>query len=162
MLIEISSIKGNSGMGSPVFSKPGQMQNTMYKVFNKESKPLPPPPEEVEFDFQTWKQDMAEMQNKEKLQKELSRFEEKKKRMEQQEKMQKQGLSKSTKRKEDHDEEINRNRKRKEVPKIGDIKKDKLKNSLAMTNDEKEKLVAREKDMSRNRGVCMVSCYEIH
>ena len=44
-----------------------------------------------------------------------------------------------------------------EVPLIGDIKKDKLKNSLAMTNEEKEKLVAREKDMSRNRGVCMVS-----
>ena len=46
---------------------------------------------------------------------------------------------------------------RKDVPKIGDIKKDKLKNSLAMTNEEKEKLVQREKEMSRNRGVCMVS-----
>ena len=42
------------------------------------------------------------------------------------------------------------------MPLIGDIKKDKLKNSLAMTNEEKEKLVAREKDMSRNRGICMV------
>ena len=43
------------------------------------------------------------------------------------------------------------------MPKIGDIKKDKLKNSLGMTNEEKEKLVARERDMSRNRGICMVS-----
>ena len=53
-------------------------------------------------------------------------------------------------------------RKRKEVPLIGDIKKDKLKNSLGMTNEEKEKLVAREKDQSRNRGVCMVSCLRIY
>lgn len=45
------------------------------------------------------------------------------------------------------------------MPKIGDIKKDKLKNSLAMTHEEKEKLVARENDMSRNRGVCMVSLF---
>ena len=43
------------------------------------------------------------------------------------------------------------------MPKIGDIKKDKLKNSLAMTNEEKEKAVAREVEISRNRGTCMVS-----
>jgi len=42
------------------------------------------------------------------------------------------------------------------VPLIGDIKKDKLKNSLAMTNEDKAILVARERDMSRNRGICMV------
>ena len=40
---------------------------------------------------------------------------------------------------------------------IGDIKKDKLKNSIGMSNEEKEKLVARDKDQSRNRGICMVS-----
>ena len=40
---------------------------------------------------------------------------------------------------------------------IGDIKKDKLKNSLGMTEREKTNLVARERDMSRNRGMCMVS-----
>lgn len=40
---------------------------------------------------------------------------------------------------------------------IGDIKKDKLKNSLGMSNEEKEKLVTRDKDNSRNRGICMVS-----
>ena len=28
---------------------------------------------------------------------------------------------------------------------------------MGMTNEEKDKLVAREKEMSRNRGVCMVS-----
>ena len=61
MLIEISSVKGNSGQGSPVFSKPGRMQNTMYMVFNKESKPRPPIPEEVDFDFHTWKRDMVEI-----------------------------------------------------------------------------------------------------
>jgi len=38
---------------------------------------------------------------------------------------------------------------------IGDIKKDKLKNSLGMSNEEKEKLVTRDKDNSRNRGICM-------
>ena len=48
-------------------------------------------------------------------------------------------------------------RRKKQIPKIGDIKKDKLKNSLAMTNDEKDKAVAREKEISRNRGICMVS-----
>ena len=42
-----------------------------------------------------------------------------------------------------------------EKPLIGDAKKDKLKNSLGMTNEEKERMVNREKDMSRNRGVCM-------
>ena len=166
MLIEISSIKGNSGAGSPVFSKPGLMHNTMYMAFNKDSKPRPPPVEEGEFDFHTWKRDMAEMQNKEKFQKELARFEAKKKRVEQQDKMLKQGLSKSVTRKDDQDKGEGKP-KRKEVPLIGDIKKDKLKNSLGMTNEEKEKLVAREKDMSRNRGICMVSsailcCYEIH
>ena len=75
MLIEISSIKGNSGAGSPVFSKPGLMHNTMYMAFNKESKPRPHPIEETEFDFNTWKKDMAEMQHKNKFQKELERFE---------------------------------------------------------------------------------------
>ena len=132
------------------------MHNTMYKVFNKESKPRPPPPEEVDFDFHTWKRDMAEMQNKEKFKNELARFEEKKKRADLLVKMQKQGLSKTVTRREDQDVAQN-SLKRKVVPLIGDIKKDKLKNSLAMTNEEKEKLVAREKDMSRNRGICMVS-----
>jgi len=51
MLVEISTVKGNSGQGSSVFSKPGLMQNTMFKVFNKESMPRKPPPEEVPFDY---------------------------------------------------------------------------------------------------------------
>jgi len=38
---------------------------------------------------------------------------------------------------------------------FGDAKKDNLKNSIGMTNEEKEKLVQREKGMSRNRAVCM-------
>lgn len=42
MLIEISTIKGNSGAGSPVFSKPGLMHNTFHMAFNKESKPRKP------------------------------------------------------------------------------------------------------------------------
>ena len=77
--------------------------------------------------------------------------------MEQQEKMLKQGLSKTVPKHDEMQEKQAEMRKRKEVPLIGDIKKDKLKNSLGMTNEEKEKLVAREKDQSRNRGVCMVS-----
>ena len=66
------------------------------------------------------------------------------------------GLSKSVNKRDKtpDDEQAPR---RKDVPKIGDIKKDKLKNSMGMTNEEKDKLVAREKEMSRNRGVCMVS-----
>ena len=74
--------------------------------------------------------------------------------------MQKQGLSKTVTRREDKDIAQN-SLKRKVVPLIGDIKKDKLKNSLAMTNEEKEKLVAREKDTSRNRGICMVSIIDV-
>ena len=45
----------------------------------------------------------------------------------------------------------------KTIPIIGDAKKDKLKNSLLMSNEEKEKLVNRERVSGRNRGVCMVS-----
>ena len=45
-VIEISSIKGNSGQGNPMFSKPGLMHNTMYMAFNKESMPRKAPPEE--------------------------------------------------------------------------------------------------------------------
>ena len=60
MIIEISSVKGNSGSGSPVFSKPGQSHNKMYIVFNNapHRKPIP---EETTFDYQRWKNDMAEM-----------------------------------------------------------------------------------------------------
>ena len=73
-----------------------------------------------------------------------------------QERLAKFGFSKSvTKRGKTPDDESAP--RRKDVPKIGDIKKDKLKNSMGMTNEEKDKLVAREKEMSRNRGVCMVS-----
>ena len=72
-----------------------------------------------------------------------------------QERLAKFGFSKSlNKRGKTPDDDAPR---RKDVPKIGDIKKDKLKNSMGMTNEEKDKLVAREKEMSRNRGVCMVS-----
>ena len=77
MLIEISSIKGNSGPGpypSAVFSKPGMMQNTMYKVFNKATQPSKPAQEEVPFDYHKWKKDVSEMQNKEKFKKALIRF----------------------------------------------------------------------------------------
>ena len=154
MLIEISSIKGNSGEGSAVFSKPGQMQNTMYKVFNKESQPRKPAQEEVPFDYHKWKKDVSEMQNKEKFKKALIRFDQKQKRGEMQERLAKFGFSKSLNKRKTPDDDAPR---RKDVPKIGDIKKDKLKNSMGMTNEEKDKLVAREKEMSRNRGVCMVS-----
>lgn len=56
MLIEISTIKGNSGAGSPVFSKPGLMHNTFHMAFNKESKPRKPQVEESGFDFLKWKE----------------------------------------------------------------------------------------------------------
>ena len=45
-VIEISNIKGNSGAGNAMFSKPGLMHNTMYMAFNKESMPRKTPPEE--------------------------------------------------------------------------------------------------------------------
>lgn len=51
MLIEISTIKGNSGAGSPVFSSSGLMHNNFHMAFNKESKPRSPPPEEQPFDY---------------------------------------------------------------------------------------------------------------
>ena len=54
MLIEVSSIKGNSGAGSPVFSRPGLMVNTMHMAFNKESMPRKTPPEETPFDYHKW------------------------------------------------------------------------------------------------------------
>ena len=69
--------------------------------------------------------------------------------------MVKQGLSISQVPKDD-DDGMQKKRKPQPVALIGDAKKDKLKNSLGMSNEEKEKLVAREKDMSRNRGICMV------
>ena len=69
--------------------------------------------------------------------------------------MVKQGLSKSQAPKDDDDGQMKK-RRTQPVALIGDAKKDKLKNSLGMSNEEKEKLVAREKDMSRNRGICMV------
>ena len=50
------------------------MQNTMYKVFNKESQPRPPAQEEAPFDYHKWKKDVSEMQNKEKFKKALIRF----------------------------------------------------------------------------------------
>lgn len=69
MLVEISGIKGNSGQGNPVFSKPGLMHNTMYMAFNKESMPRKPAPEEVPFDYNKWKDDIAEVTHKKKFQK---------------------------------------------------------------------------------------------
>jgi hypothetical protein len=38
MIITIKSIIGNSGRGSPVFSRPGKTQNNEFKVFQS---PLP-------------------------------------------------------------------------------------------------------------------------
>ena len=75
---------------------------------------------------------------------------------EQKERLVKLGMSKSVP-KDHHQDAPLPIKKRVEVPKLGDIKKDKMKNSLAMTNEEKEKLQRREREMSRNRGVCMVS-----
>lgn len=43
------------------------------------------------------------------------------------------------------------------VEKLGDVKKDKLKTSFGMTNEEKDKLLAKEQATKKNRGVCMVS-----
>lgn len=63
-LVEISGIKGNSGQGSPVFSKPGLSHNKMYMAFNKESMPRKPVPEEQPFDYDKWRNDMAEIANK--------------------------------------------------------------------------------------------------
>mmetsp|Transcript_37184 Transcript_37184/g.45397 ORF Transcript_37184/g.45397 Transcript_37184/m.45397 type:complete len:183 (+) Transcript_37184:322-870(+) len=68
--------------------------------------------------------------------------------------MVKQGLSKSQAPKEGNEESTAR-KKPANVVLIGDAKKDKLKNSLGMSNEERDKLVAREKEMSRNRGACM-------
>lgn len=129
------------------------MHNTMHMAFNKESMPRKSIPEEANFDYEKWKTDMAEMQSKEKFQKELARFESKKRKNEQLERQRKNGYSKSLPRPEEQDQPVKR--KIRDVPLIGDIKKDKLKNSLAMTNEDKAILVARERDMSRNRGICM-------
>jgi len=67
------------------------------------------------------------------------------------------GLSKSVPKPEEVQQQAEKRRRTKAVPLIGDNKKDKLKNSLGMSNEEKSSLVARERDMSRNRGMCMVS-----
>ena len=155
MLIEISGIKGNSGQGSPVFSKPGQMHNTMYMVFNKESMPRKPPTEEVPFDYNRWKQDIKDIQDKKKFEKELAKYEKKQHRKEQSEKLMKLGLSKSVPKEGDQETEKPRNKKI--VALLGDSKKDKLKHSQAMTEAEKEKMVKREREMSRNRATTMVS-----
>lgn len=74
-LIEISGIKGNSGQGSPVFSKPGLSYNKMSMAFNKASMPRKPVPEEEPFDYAKWQNDMAEISNKVELSKKLARFE---------------------------------------------------------------------------------------
>ena len=131
----------------------------MYTVFKKkDSKTIPvaPVPEETpNFNFTKLKEEIKEIEQRKEFQVALERFEGKQKTKELKEKMVKQGLSKSVPRKGDQMDAPDNRRKVKEVPKIGDIKKDKLKNSLAMTEKEKETLVAREKEMSRNRGVCM-------
>ena len=44
---------------------------------------------------------------------------------------------------------------KKVVPKIGDTKKDKMKHSLAMTTEERERQAQREIERSRNVGSCM-------
>lgn len=93
-IIEISSIKGNSGQGSPVFSKPGLMHNTMFKAFDKESGTRKAPPEELPPDFENWKSDLDEIANKIKFRKQLVRFERKKKNEDLLERMVKIGLSK--------------------------------------------------------------------
>ena len=158
MLIEISSIKGNSGQGSPLFSRPGLMHNTMHMAFNKGSAPRKPPTEEQPFDFQKWKQDIAEMDAKKKFHKALERFETKQTRQTQKEKLLKLGFSAAPP-KEGEEPAPKRADRNIAVPLIGEIKKDKLKHSQAMSVDEKERLAARERNMSRNRGVCMVSVF---
>ena len=92
-MIEISSIKGNSGAGNPVFSKPGQMHNTLFMAFNKETIPRKVSPEVQEFNYQTWQGDLIEIANKDKFKKQLKRFELKKNKEETKERMVKQGLS---------------------------------------------------------------------
>lgn len=61
--------------------------------------------------------------------------------------------------KDDDDDGVKAAKKKKlnKITLIGDVKKDKLKHSLGMSNEEKERLVKREKDMNRNKGICMVS-----
>ena len=80
MLIEISTIKGNSGAGNPVYSKPALMDNTFHMAFNKTRSPLKSPPEETGFDFRKWKESIVEMEAKEKFKRAYSKFEEKQKR----------------------------------------------------------------------------------
>jgi len=81
-------------------------------------------------------------------------FDAKMKRQAQQERLQKLGMSKPPR-----DQSGDAVVRRVTIPSLGDVKKDKLKNSLGLTNEEKEKLVRREKEMSRNRGVCMVRTF---
>ena len=81
MLIEISSIKGNSGAGSPVFSRPGLMVNTMHMAFNKESLPRKTPDEEQAFDYNKWKADIVEIEEKDAFKKELAKHEKRQERV---------------------------------------------------------------------------------
>lgn len=69
----------------------------------------------------------------------MTMFDAKKKRQEQQERLQKLGMSKPPR-----DRSEGAAIKKVKIPLLGDSKKDKLKNSLGMTNEEKEKLVRRE------------------
>lgn len=83
MLIEISSIKGNSGQGSPVFSKPGLMHNTMYMAFNKESHPRKVAVPDEPFNYERWKHNMSEIENKAKFEEALGKFESRQKHLSQ-------------------------------------------------------------------------------
>ena len=69
MIITIEKLKGNSGMGSDLFSRSGLMENTNHMVFNKESTYVRPEPKEEQFDYGRWAKDIKEYECKLKFEK---------------------------------------------------------------------------------------------
>ena len=64
MIITIEKLKGNSGQGSPLYSRKGLMDNTKHMVFNKESNYVRPLKEEESDDPQKWMDDVKEYEYK--------------------------------------------------------------------------------------------------
>ena len=95
-IIEINSVKGNSGAkANAVYSKPGKMNNYTHMEFAQDKMEPPEPKEEEGFDYEKWKHDVSEMEAKHQLKKVMHKVEGKYRKEDQQDKLLKNGMSKS-------------------------------------------------------------------
>ena len=80
-LISIGRIEGNSGSGSPLYSKQGLMVNTHFQVFNDVIPKKEPAPPEEPLTYAQIQEEFEEFKHKKKFETALQKHEKKEKRI---------------------------------------------------------------------------------